>query len=135
MDYSNYPGGGPGVFSPSRRSSVKTAKLDEDDQESISSEQPPSCFGFVAYSMNNPGEKPRVTMKTTSHQHAYSGASWSDRSLTPSLSSAASPGSIPSPRSMFQPERDKEDRHERHSKKRRAKECNFSDPLDLLWLG
>ncbi|XP_005880282.1 PREDICTED: glutamine synthetase [Myotis brandtii] len=36
---------------------------------------------------------------------------------------------------MFQPEPDKEDRHERHSKKRRSKECNFNDPLDLLWLG
>lgn len=137
MDCSNYHGGAPGGSSSSRRSSAaRAAKQDEDDRES-----PSNCFGFVAYSMN-PGEKSRVKVKTTSHQHT----SWceTDRMVTPSPSPAASPGPIPSPRetpspvklrTMFQQEPDTEDGQERHSKKRKYRDRNLSDPLDLLWLG
>lgn len=142
VDCSNYHGGAPGGSSSSRRSSVaRAAKQDEDDRESLSSELPSNCFGFVAYSVN-PGEKSRVKVKTTSHQHA----SWceTDRIVTPLPSHAASPGPIPSPRetpspvklrTMFQQEPDTEDRQERHSKKRKYRDGNFNDQLDLLWLG
>lgn len=132
MDYPNCPGGGKRGTPPSRQSAKTTNNEDEDDVESRSSESPSNCFGFVAYSTNS-GEKSRVKIKTVAYQPSYSSSARCDpeRSLTPSPS--------PSPRKlrcMDQREpSENQERRERNSKRRRAREGYPNDPIDLLWLG
>lgn len=133
MDYPNCPGGGKRGSPPSRKSAKTINHEDEDDLASRSSESASNCFGFVAYSMNS-GEKSRVKIKTVTHQPSFSCSSRCDpdRSLTPSPSPSPSPRKL---RCMDQRELENQERRERHSKRRRAKEGNPNDPIDLLWLG
>lgn len=130
MDNYNSLGGGKRGSSPSRKFTKKATNENyEDDEKSDSSGSPSNCFGFVAYSVNS-GEKSRVKIKTLTHQPACFDTPRADRCLSPSQS--------PSPRKLRcldQLESEKEERRERHSKKRRAKEGNPNNTLDFLWLG
>lgn len=130
MDNYNSLGGGKRGSSPSRKFTKKATNENyEDDEKSDSSGSPSNCFGFVAYSVNS-GEKSRVKIKTLTHQPACFDTPRADRCLSPSPS--------PSPRKLRcldQLESEKEERRERHSKKRRAKEGNPNNTLDFLWLG
>lgn len=123
VDCPNSPGSGGRGSSPNRKSSKKTSSKEEEDGDSQSSEK---CFGFVAYSVNS-GEKSRAKVK--SHQ-PYTSTSPSDCS--------GSPAPSPSPRKLRcldQLYTESEERHEHHSKKRRARECNPVNTFDSLWLG
>lgn len=135
VDYSNCPGGGKRGSSPGRKSAKTITNENEDDLESRSSGSPSNCFGFVAYSVNA-GEKPRVKIKSLTHQPSYSCSSRSD--LDPSPTPTPSPSPSPSPRKLRcvdQREPETHERRERSSKRRRAKEGNPIDTIDLMWLG
>lgn len=120
VDYANSSGGRKrGSSSPSRRSSKKTSNED-DEGDSRSSDSLASCFGFVAYSVNN-GEKSWVKVKSLSHQPTCSSTSPSEPS--------GSPAPSPSPRKLRclnQRDTESEERHEHSSRKRRSKEGNRS---------
>lgn len=131
MDYPNCPGGGKRGSPPTRKSAKTSNNEDEDDLESRSSESPSNCFGFVSYSMNS-GEKSRVKIRTLTQQPSYFCSSRCDTDRSPTASPSPSPRKL---QCMDQRELVNQERRERHSKRRRAKEGNPNDPIDLLWLG